>query len=149
MKKIAEIVNLKGNIAEIKVERSSMCDGCSVKQNNGKCSCSHASLLGEAKSFVSKAVCYIPVNIGDKVIIETADSNVFRNALLVFIFPVAVFLATYSVVFNFTSKESIALVSSAIAFLLSFALIGVVEKIKKKKLPDITVVEVISNQNSN
>ncbi len=149
MKKIAEIVSIKGNIAEIKVERSSMCDGCSVKQNNGKCSCSHGSLLGNGKDFISEAFCDIPVCVGDKVIIETSDANVLRNALLVFILPVVIFIAVYSAVFNFTSKEAVSFAASAVAFILSFIFIGMIEKMKRKKLPDITVVEVISKQSSN
>ena len=148
MKKTAEIVSIKGNIVKIKVERSSMCDGCAVKAQNGKCSCSHASMLGEAKSFVSDAVCDIPVNVGDKVIVETADSKVLRNAVLVFILPIVFFIAAYSIAISISSREGVAFVSAVIAFLLSFVIIGTVEKKKKNKLPDITVTEVVSSLNS-
>ncbi len=145
MKKIAEIVSIKGNIARVKVERSSMCDGCAVKAQNGKCSCSHASLLGEAKSFVADAVCDIPVSIGDKVFIETADSKFLRNAVLVFILPIVFFITAYSLAFYFTNSEPVSFASAGIAFLISFVIIGIAEKKKKNKLPDITVTEVVSS----
>ena len=145
MKKIAEIVSIEGNIARIKVERSSMCDGCAVKAQSDKCSCSHASLLGEAKSFEADAVCDIPVSIGDKVIIETADSQVLRTAVLVFILPIVFFIAAYSLALYFTNSGAVSFVSAGIAFLLSFVFIGIAEKKKRNKLPDITVTEVVSS----
>ncbi len=148
MKKIAEIVSIKGNIATIMVERSTMCDGCTVKAQNGKCSCSHSSLFGESKSFVSEAVCDIPVNVGDKVIIETSDSNVLRTALLVFILPIVLFIAAYAVTFNLVNREGVSFIAAVIAFFIAFTIIGFVEKKKKDKLPDITVLQVISTQNS-
>ena len=148
MKKTAEIVSIRGNIVRVKVERSSMCDGCAVKAQNGKCSCSHASLLGEAKLFFADAVCDIPVSIGDKVIIETADSKVLRNAVLVFILPIVFFIAANSLTLHFTDREAVSFASAAAAFLLSFVVIGIAEKKKKDKLPDITVTEVVSSLNS-
>ncbi|MBR5448125.1 MAG: SoxR reducing system RseC family protein [Clostridia bacterium] len=144
MKKVAEIVSVKGNIVDVKVERSTMCDGCAAKEKNGKCSCSHASLLGESRAFVSEAVCNIPVKVGDTVIIETADSRVLWNALVVFILPIIIFIAAHALTLKLTSSEGLSLTLGAIAFVLSFTVIGVAEKSKRKKLPDITVIDVVS-----
>ena len=144
MKKNAEIVSVKGNIVEVKVERSSMCDGCVTKEKSGKCSCSHASLLGESKAFVSEAVCNFPVSVGDTVVIEAADSKVLWNAIIVFILPIVIFIAAHSLILNLISSEGVALAIGAVAFVLSFIAIGIVEKRKRKKLPDITVIEVVS-----
>ncbi len=148
MKKIAEIISINGNIAVIKVERSSMCSGCASK-TSGNCTCSHGSLLGADKSMTSKAVCNISVSPGDLVEIQTSDSKVLWYATLVFIMPLIVFAACYAVSMHLTVNEGLSFIIGAMGFAITFGIIGLIEHRKKKSTPDIAVVRVISHNDVN
>lgn len=145
MNRCAEVVSVSGNIVEVKVERSSMCDGCSAKGSS--CACSHAALLGADRSLTAKALCDFDVSVGDTVEIETVDSKVLLYAMLVFIFPIIVCAILFAVASRFFDGNLIPILVSFIGFILSFVVIGFIERRMRERRPDIIVVEVVSHKN--
>ena len=146
MNKTAIVTKVSGEYAEIRVERSSMCDNCS--QKGGKCACSHAALLGADKGMTAKARCLVEVCPGDTVEIETSDSKVLKYAAFVFILPLiafAVFFAAASAIFG---KEVISFAAGSVGFVMSFIAVGIFERCRRDSC-DINIVAVVKHKDEN
>ena len=96
MRQSATVVSTKGNIAEIRVERASMCDGC-VHKNCDSHTCAAGGLLGAGKTMVTRAYNEIGARAGDVVTVETATKKVLSYAALVFLMPILVCAVFYAI----------------------------------------------------
>ena len=146
MKKTAIVTKISGEYAEIKVERSSMCDNCSAKGEN--CSCSHAALLGAGKGMTAKARCLTQVSVGDTVEIETSDLKVLGYAAFVFVLPLIVFAVFYAAAWAISDNQVISFAAGTVGFVLSFVLIGVFERCRRDRC-DINITAVITHKHEN
>ncbi len=140
MKRTARVISVNGKYAEISAERSSMCDGCS---KNGCQSCASSKIFGTNKSFVARANNPVDAKVGDTVEIETSDKNVLLYSFLVFIVPIVFCAVTYGISSMFFESERFPLILCGASFVLSFLIIGLIEKFHSKKKPDITITRVI------
>lgn len=146
MKKTALVTKVSGRFAEIKVERSSMCENCSVKGE--KCACSHAALLGADKAMTAKARCRVDVAPGDTVEIETSDSKILKYAAFVFILPLVAFAVFYAAAMALSDIEAVYFAAGAVGFVLSFVCIGIFERCRRDSC-DIDIVAVVRTKDEN
>ncbi len=146
MRKTATVIKVSGEYAEIRVERSSMCDNCSAKGE--KCACSHAALLGADKGMTAQAKCLVKVSVGDTVEIETSDSKVLGYAAFVFILPLiafAVFFAAASAIFG---KEILSFAAGSVGFVMSFIAVAIFERSRRDSC-DINIIAVVKHKDEN
>ena len=146
MRKTATVIKVSGEYAEIRVERSSMCDNCSAKGE--KCACSHAALLGADKGMTAQAKCLVKVSVGDTVEIETSDSKVLGYAAFVFILPLIAFAVLYAAASVLSDIEAIKFAAGTVGFILSFVVIGIVERCRRDKC-DINIVARVTSEDEN
>ena len=142
MRQSATVVSTKGNIAEIRVERASMCDGCVHKNCDGH-TCAAGGLLGAGKTMVTRAYNEIGAEAGDVVTVETATKKVLSYAALVFLMPIlacAVFYAIGNAVFQ---SQTGAYGMAGGGFVLSFFAIAAVERHIERRRPDIVIRAVV------
>ena len=85
--------------------------------------------------------------VGDIVEIETPDRRVLYHAFIVFIVPVLACSAFYAAGVVFLRSERYALICSVIGFLLSFAAVGVLERVNRKKKSDIVITRIVRRKN--
>ena len=144
MQRKAEVISVDGNYAIVKCDRSSMCDGC----HNSTCggTCAAGMIVGNSKTMTAKAKNNAKASIGDIVEIETADSKVLRYALLVFILPIIVCAVMYGIGVSYFQNERASLALAAIGFVLTFFVVGLVEKSHSKSEPDIVITKVIKTK---
>ncbi len=143
MRQKATVVELKGNageIARVRVLRSAMCEGCEHRADGKSCACS--AMLGAAKEMLVDVQNPLHADVSDDVEIETDTGAVLLYAAIVFLFPLAgafLFYLIGSRLFHLTEGAWLcALGGFALAFLPAFF----IDRIKRKKLPDIRIVSV-------
>ncbi|MCQ2456091.1 MAG: SoxR reducing system RseC family protein [Clostridia bacterium] len=146
MLRTAEVISVEGEFATVRAERSSMCDGCEKQGCDG--SCSAGMLAGAGKSVTAKAVNTAGAEVGDTVEIETSDAKVLSYAALVFIMPIVVCALFFAAAEALFSDRRISVAAAVLGFILTFAVIGIVEKRHAKKLPDIEIVRVVEKNGS-
>lgn len=142
MRQTAVVVSKNGKIAEIRVERASMCDGCTHK-NCESHTCAAGSLMGAGKTLVTRAYNEADANVGDTVAVETATKKILSYAALVFLLPIlfcAVFYAVGNAIFHTAAG---AYGTAAAGFVLSFCIIAMVERQVERKKPDIVICAVL------
>ena len=123
MRQTAVVLSKNGKIAEIRVERASMCDGCTHK-NCDSHTCAAGSLMGAGKTLVTRAYNEADANVGDTVAVETATKKVLSYAALVFLLPIlfcAVFYAVGNGIFH-TAAGAYGMAGGG--FVLSFCIIA-------------------------
>lgn len=142
MRQTAVVISKKGNIAEIRVERASMCDGCTHKQCESH-TCAAGNLMGADKTMVTHAYNAVDADVGDTVSVETATKKVLTYAALVFLMPLVfcgAFYAIGNVVFH-SAAGAYGLAGGG--FLLAFCMIAIVERRVEKHRPDIVIRAVL------
>lgn len=142
MRQTAVVVSKNGKIAEIRVERVSMCDGCTHK-NCDSHTCVAGSLMGAGKTLVTRAYNEVDANVGDTVSVETATKKVLSYAALVFLLPIlfaAVFYAFGNGLFH-TAVGAYGMAGSG--FVLSFCILSMVERRAERKKPEIVIRAVL------
>ena len=142
----AKIISTDGKIAEIEVERRTMCDGCEKKSCSGGCSVSGLVSGGKMRTRALNGIGAVP---GDTVEVESSDSRILSLSLLVFIFPIVICILFYVTAERIGFGGGYAVISAAVGFVLSFVIIGIVEKSYRKRTPDITVVAVVEHEGEN
>jgi len=118
MRQKAEILEVNGETAKIKVLRSSMCEGCEKRGNGTSCAC--GALAGANRVIIAEASNEIGASAGDFVEIETDSSAVLSAAALVFLLPIAAFFLGYAAAERIFASETLPWAIGAGAFVLSF-----------------------------
>lgn len=144
MKQKATVVAIDGKYVKIKVDRSSMCDGC----HKSGCSdgCALYKLFGAKSEFTSDALNRAGAKIGDRVTVETPDKTVNISAFFVFLLPVIIAAAVYFATSLFFDEQYRILCAVA-SFALYFGVLAAVEKKQKTKAPKIVVTEIDDTSN--
>ncbi len=142
MRQRAVVTETKGKLAEIEVRRASMCDGC---EKNGGCShsCELSGIIAGSGTMRTTALNKIGAKPGDTVEVETESTKVLGYAALVFLLPVLVCAVFYFLTYTIASAEPPALIAAAVGFVLTFLGISVFDRQKKKKDPDIVIVDIV------
>lgn len=145
MRQKAVVLETKGNIATIEVSRSTMCEGC--EKNNG---CDHhcdiSGIMSTGGKMKAKAENNIGAKAGETVEVETESKKVLAYAALVFILPIIICALFYLAAQKITSSESIAVAAAIVGFVLTFAVIAVVDRKIGKNTPDIKIVRRINEE---
>lgn len=122
----AVVTNVYPNgMAEVVVTRGTACGS-----NCGNCeSCAFRNEL--------KAIAKNTVNAkrGEKVIIETLSSHIFKAAFSLYIVPFVVFFIAYAVAANFSAGDTACMLISSAAFLISIGVVVIYQRISKAKNP--------------
>ena len=142
MRQSATVVSTKGNIAEIRVERASMCDGC-VHKNCDSHTCAAGGLLGAGKTMVTRAYNGIGAKVGDIVTVETATKKVLSYAALVFLMPIFVCALFYAIGNAVFQTQTGAYGMAGGGFVLSFLVIAAVERYVARRRPDIVIRAIV------
>ncbi len=138
MRQKALVMETSGNIAKIKVFRSTMCEGCS-KHGEGK-SCACGELLGANRVMISEASNEIGAKAGEAVEIETSTSVVLGYAALVFILPIAAFFLLYAAADALMSFAYAPWIAGGAGFLLAFVPVMIAERMRRGKKPQLRIV---------
>ena len=143
MKQKATVQELRGANALVSVRRASMCEGC---EKNGGCSgsCAAGELLGANKTMTALARNPVGAVVGDTVEIESADHTVLGYAALVFLLPILLGALGYGIASVFGAGEGVCWLGALFGFALSFLLIVIIDRLKKKNgTPDIIITKII------
>lgn len=116
MRECGEIIEIKGDIAYVRMTRGKECDGCNL-----------CSAFGD-KSTVLEADNAVGARSGDRVIVEIRPGIVVGHSLLIFIMPVLLLMVGYLLGHSLPwprvmSGEGSGVVTAILFFLLSFPLI--------------------------
>ena len=140
---IATVKSADGKYAVIEVSRKAMCDGCHNSDCGG--SCPMSGLFSSGKTMTAKAVNQIGAKAGDIVEIETSDREVLSSALCVFILPLIVAAAFYTLASLLSVDIRICTILSAVGFVVPFPFLRLLENKKNKKTPQISVIRIITD----
>ena len=145
MKQKATVIAIDGKYAKIKVDRTSMCDGC----HKSGCSdgCALYKIFGAKSEFTSDAVNRAGAKVGDRVTVETPDKTVNFSAFFVFLLPVIVAAAVYFLTF-FLPGEQYRILCALASFAVYFAVLAIVEKKSKNRASKIVVTSIDDTSNS-
>lgn len=136
-----EVLSVNGDIIKVKTHRSSMCDGCH-KSSCGE-SCAASGLMGGGKSVTVDALNAANAEVGDTVELESRDSVILFLALVVFIFPLVMCAAMYALGAYVLSLGNYSFALAFVGFLLSYVVIGALERKHRKSRPDVTAVRIV------
>lgn len=116
---------LPNGMAEVAVARTTACGG-----NCGSCeSCIFQSeLKAQARNLIG-------AKPGQKVVIESRTSKVFRAAALVYVLPIVLFLLGYAAAAALGAGEGLCIAVSFAALLLSAVILVVSQRIRKNRDP--------------
>ena len=144
MKQNAKVVGTNGRYARIKVDRTSMCDGC----HKEGCSdgCAMYKMFGAKTAFEADAVNLVSASVGDLVVVEASDGTVNLNAFFVFIMPIVIAVGVYFASF-FLKNEAYRIIAAFASFMIYFAVLAAAEKIRKNKTPRLSITEIVSGAN--
>ena len=125
---------LPHSMAEVAVTRSTACGG-----NCG--SCEACQFQNELKAVADNSLGAKP---GQKVIIETRSSLIFRAAILVYIVPLIFFIVGYIIAFSLGADEGICVLVSFVFLIMSGALLVLSQRRNKnKKTIDFQITEIL------
>lgn len=143
MRQTGVVVSKNGDIAEVRVERASMCEGCTHNHSCTGHSCAAGNLMGAGKTMMARAYNKAEAEVGDIVALETPSGKVLSYAALVFLVPIlccGVFYTLGNILFH-TLFGSCAM--AICGFLLSFCCIAYVERRMEKRKPEIVICTVL------
>jgi len=145
MKQKALVKETTEKYAMVEVTRSAMCDGCS--QNNCKGhTCSAGAIFGAGKKISAKAKNPLKAVVGDEVVVETKEKSLLFDAALVFLMPLVFCGLFYWLADILFHSVTWAYCGAAVGFIIAFCLLGIIEHIRKEKVPDIVIVEILPKE---
>ncbi len=123
---------LPGGMAEVAVKRTTACGG-----NCG--SCESCVFQNELKT---PAVNRIDAKPGQKVLIESQTSRIFKAAFLVYVFPLVLFLAGYLVTSALSLGETAEIIGSFVGLILGAVIVVLSQRrIREKDKITFEIVE--------
>ena len=145
MRQRAVVLEVSGKEAVIEVSRATMCDGC---EKHGGCEghCEITGLLSTGGKMKTRALNKIGASVGDTVEVETESKKILGYAALVFILPIIMCGVFYFAADALFEAEYAPAIGAAVGFVLTFAGIAVVDRIKGKKEPDIVIVDIVPTE---
>ncbi len=135
----ATVVSVDGNIATVRAKRTSACEGCH-KNAEG---CSVCSLMGSGGEITAKAVNDVGAKVGDNVEIESDSKRVLFYGALVFLFPIVSMLLGYGISALITESNLWRCVISAVAVVLSLAVVFCYSRTVGKSTTDIKITRIL------
>ncbi len=135
MKQLGRVIAEENGAFRVSVVRETACGE----------SCASCSAKCTFKNQVITAARRDGVHIGDLVVFEMSTGKVLTAAFLVYIMPLIVFAAVYMILYYCGSGEYKAIISSAVAACLWFAIMHFIDK-KLKVLFNHTIVSVLDEQ---
>jgi len=114
--------NLANGMAEIVVERGTACGGSCEN-------CESCVFQNQIKAVAKNNVYALP---GQKVIIESKSSKVFKAIFLVYVLPFILFFIGYAISYACNLSEGLSIVISFFAFALGFLFVYLIQKSNKK-----------------
>lgn len=124
MKQIGNVVETKGNIAIIEVDRKSACDMC---ENAANC-------VEKCKKVYATAQNLVNADVGDTVEIETETHRVLINSVIVFLFPIFFAIAAYFLSDLFFAENVSVLITFFVLVFSMFAFCFGLNKLSKKRV---------------
>jgi len=142
MKQKATVVSTDGKYAVVKVDRTSMCDGC----HKSGCSdgCALYKIFGAKSEFEAKCLNEAGASTGDIVWVEASDASVNISAFFVFMLPVIVAGLVYCISSRF-ADEIYRIIASVVSFVVYFAILVVIERVKKDKANRLVISEIVAS----
>lgn len=148
MKQKAVVKSTAGKYAMVEVSRSTMCDGC-VKQDCQSHTCAAGAMFGSAKTMTVRVKNPLGAAVGDTVWVESADRTVLGYAALVFLMPIVVCSVLYAAADAIFARNWIPYLAAAVGFVGAFAILGILERKKKKEEPDIVIIDIAGSADEN
>lgn len=108
MTSVGYIIDVKGNMANVRFMRESAC--------GGNCSSCTGCAAKPIERWIENT---LNVNKGDKVIVKASSNKILFSAFILYILPLVMFFAFYILIDIFFT-DVISLISGALAFFLSF-----------------------------
>lgn len=132
MRQFGEIIELRGEMARVKVVQHSACAGC-----HHKCGLAH-----EMKDIYVEARNTIHATTGDRVTLELHHSQVLMAAVLMYVVPLLFLFAGVLIGSNYFGSETYGLALGIVSLGGSFALIkyGLEPRLKRSQHFDLTIV---------
>lgn len=124
MKQIGNVVETKGNIAIIEVDRKSACDMC---ENAANC-------VEKCKKVYATAQNLVNADVGDTVEIETETHRVLINSVIVFLFPIFLAIGSYFLSDLFFAENVSVVITFFVLVFSMFAFSLGLNKFSKKKV---------------
>ena len=140
MRQRARVLEVKGKTATVSVSRASMCEGC-VKSGGCGGHCDLTGLVAMDRSMKAEAQNPIGAKPGELVEVETDSRRVIGYAALVFLLPVIVCGLCYMAGSRLFGGEKAGVIAAAVGFVLTFALIALIDRTLRRRTPDIRIVE--------
>lgn len=144
MLQTATIISTKDNIAVIEVSRKAMCDGCHKSGCDGG-GCPMSGLFSAGGKMTANAVNKIGAKPGDTVAVETSDKEVLSLAVLIFMVPIILGWLFYSIASFLGASAALCTVFAVIGFAAVFPFLRIAEKRRRKRLPKLTVIRIVSD----
>ena len=116
---------LPGGMAEVAVARSTACGG----------SCGHCESCVFQSELKTPARNLIDAKPGQKVIISSRSSTVFRAAALVYVVPLLLFLAGYALASLAGAGQGLCIVSSFLGLMIGGAVIVLSQRLRRGEAP--------------
>ncbi|MBE6540993.1 MAG: hypothetical protein E7672_00880 [Ruminococcaceae bacterium] len=145
MRQRAVVLETDGKIAKIEVRRSTMCEGCHKNGGCGEGHCEISGLVSGNGKLETLAENRVNAKVGDTVEVETESKVVLGYAALVFIMPIIVSIVFYYISEALFKADSAGMIGALIGFVLSFVFCVIFDRLKKKGVPDIKIVNIVSD----
>lgn len=137
MKQTAKVTTVNGNKATVEVGRTSACSGCA--QN--------ASCFACKKMVSTVAQNDIGAKTGDTVTVESSSARILGYTAAVFVLPLAAGLFCFYIMSAlFPDQGALIYIIPTLIFALLFAAVCIVLDRRVKKDPDVTITEIIQNE---
>ena len=120
-----------GKIARVMVLRGSACTG----------DCEGCGFCEEGRPLYADAYNAVRAEEGQSVVVETATNIVMTSAVLVYLLPLAVFLATYFIVQALGANNTASVLCAAAGYAASFLLARLYNR-KRADKPACTIVDI-------
>ncbi|MCK5892891.1 MAG: SoxR reducing system RseC family protein [Endozoicomonadaceae bacterium] len=121
IEKCGQVVAVEGQLALVETVRQSVCQACTAKH-----ACGHGlrrQTSGRSASYLDiRALCDIPVNVGDSVVIGISESAMLQASFWVYLVPLLLFVAAMAFGYWLGLSELVLIVISFLALSSGFFL---------------------------
>lgn len=126
---------VSGAYADVEVRRRVMCDGCPHDPSDPNAcghTCAMGALLGDRKNMTVRVKNTENADVGDTVILESAERTVLLSAFLFFILPLIFAAAGYAAGNIIAGTEAAKWIGAGVGFIVAFVFGGAAEHRARK-----------------